>query len=397
MGKVYWGYWDCPSCGNKDISGKLRTCPGCGRPRDDSVTIHATPHDRSNTSREYITDPKEIEHVRHNPDWHCSFCGSMNSAKSNRCPSCGHTREESDRHYFELHPERENRVIPLDSDDDDSNDGDYHTSTSTLSPALSMPTSSTASYDSQPTYRQSYHHHSDVSLDIDWRQVGLITLVTVLLIALVVGAFLIFMPKERYITVADIAWSRSIEVQEYRTVRESDWSVPAGGRIQYTQQEIHHYETVLDHYDTVTKSRQVITGSHEIVVGYIDYGNGAVEEVTSTVYDYGTEYYTEQEPVYRQDPVYQTRYYYDIERWVYDHTITSSAHDKEPYWPTEILKDNQRFNSRSQRYVITAVYDDDKTDDYTMDYEDWRYIEIGQELHVKVHFGDHIELLNQEE
>ena len=39
------------------------------------------------------------------------------------------------------------------------------------------------------------------------------------------------------------------------------------------------------------------------------------------------------EPVYRQDPVYATKYYYDIDKWVdTGNDYPSSGKDHKPYW-----------------------------------------------------------------
>ncbi len=384
MGKVFMGYWDCPYCGQNDVPGSDHACPNCGRTRDNTVVYHPTPHGRPNAPKKYVTDPDEAERLRHSPDWHCSFCDSMNPHSQYRCPNCGHTRNESDRNYFHRHPERKDYVIPVNHPDSTGNS--YSSNSYRHVDKGDEETEG-------DSHRQSHHFQLP---DLPWKRIGIIMLIVAIVAGIAAGAWFIFSPKERYITVTDMYWARSIDIEEYRTVRESDWSVPSGGRIQYTQQEIHHYDTVLDHYDTVTKSRQVITGSHEIVTGYSDLGNGYFEEITSTVYDFGTEYYTEQEPVYRQDPVYRTKYYYDIERWKYDYTVKSGAHDKEPYWPEYTLEDDKhRAGLKSQSYKITAVYED-KSDNYSMNYNDWIETSIDDQLHVKVHFGGRIELLKDE-
>lgn len=394
LGKIVMGYWDCPYCGKSNVPGSEQSCPSCGRTRDNTVKFHP-PSQSPSTPKVYVTDPDKAERLRNSPDWHCNFCDSLVNHYQYICPNCGHNRDENDRHYFQLHPERRSARFspsgsPLSSDDDEED----HQSTRSNKSSNDSPKSSgsTSSYNSPKRSRA----HSR-NLNIPWKRIGIILLIAAIVAGIAVGAWFIFSPKERYITVTDMYWARSIEIEEYRTVRESDWSVPNGGRVQYTQQEIHHHETVLDHYETVTKSRQVITGSHEEVSGYRDLGNGYFEEITRTVYDYGTEYYTEQEPVYRQDPVYQTKYYYDIERWKYDYTVRSGAHDKEPYWPEYTLEDDKhRAGSKSQSYNITAVYED-KSDNYSMHYGDWIETSIGDQLHVLVHFGGRIELLDEKE
>ncbi|MBR0133925.1 hypothetical protein IJM16_01525 [Candidatus Saccharibacteria bacterium] len=384
MGRIVMGYWDCPYCGKSNIPGNMQSCTGCGRTRDGSVKFHP-PGQSPSTPKVYVTDPDKADRLRNSPDWHCSFCGGMVNHYQSQCPNCGHTRDESDRHYFQLHPERKTTIYPASDSSSPSADGEEHHRSTSASSSFSAG-------------KNSFHlpKRSNFSSSIPWKRIGIILLIISLVTGVAVGAWFIFSPKERYITVTDIYWSRAIDIEEYRTVRESDWSVPPGGRVQYTQQEIHHYDRVLDHYDTVTKYRQVVTGSHEEVTGYRDMGNGYYEEITRTVYDYGTEPYTEQEPVYRNDPVYRTKYYYDIERWMYDYTVRSGAHDKQPYWPEYTLEDDKhRAGSKSQSYNITAVYED-KSDNYSMNYNDWIETSIDDQLHVLVHFGGRIELIQDE-
>ena len=217
--------------------------------------------------------------------------------------------------------------------------------------------------------------------NLPWKGIGIFTVIVLAVICII----MILTPKERTITVTDIDWERNIAVEEYRTVSESGWHVPPGGRVSYTRNEIYDYDQVLDHYERVSHERRVVTGSHEEVVGYRDLGNGYFEEVTRTVDDYDTEIYYTDEPVYRNEPVYQTKYYYEIERWVYDHTETAAAHNKEPYWPeVETIPDKLREGAHTESYGLSAIYED-KESHYTLDYEDWRYISIGDQLHVKVY------------
>ena len=70
-------------------------------------------------------------------------------------------------------------------------------------------------------------------------------------------------------------------------------------------------------------------------------------------------------PVYRQEPVYDTMYDYDIERWVHarDETVRGAGFAAtdgalrglevaEPYWPETRLGGNEREEGRSEEYVL---------------------------------------------
>jgi len=133
--------------------------------------------------------------------------------------------------------------------------------------------------------------------------------------------FSFLMPKEASLKVTNKSWERCIEIQEYKTIRESDWSVPAGGRVAYTQDEEHHKDKVINHYKTVSveESERYISDYEKGVIGYRDLGNGSFDEITKKQPVYDIRYWTEekQEPVYEYIPVCQTKYYYDIECWVH--------------------------------------------------------------------------------
>lgn len=67
-------------------------------------------------------------------------------------------------------------------------------------------------------------------------------------------------PKIKNVTIDDLNWERTIDIEEVVTHNESDWSLPDDARLQYTKSEIQSYKDVLDHYETVTetKTRSVI-------------------------------------------------------------------------------------------------------------------------------------------
>ena len=88
-------------------------------------------------------------------------------------------------------------------------------------------------------------------------------------------------PKNYAATVTEKAWDRVINTEVYKTVSESDWEVPEGGRVTDEKEEIHHYDQVLDHYETVEveKSRQVQDG-YDTHTEYKDNGDGTFTENT---------------------------------------------------------------------------------------------------------------------
>ncbi len=414
--RLFRGYWDCRHCGTIDIMDDIYDCPHCGKARDDNIIFHPYRHNE-NKPRHYVSsDDSDYRRLTSGPDWTCSYCDSNNAFSNTICRKCGHSKDEGDKYYFDHHPERKG-IIPIDHGTNktttnnnrtvssDANDNVVHYPPLVTIPTPPTktkvdkhendsknyyPTSAVAStslkpYDYSPNYRPQLPE-----INLPWERIGIIAII----IAAIISVFCLLTPKERTITITGVDWERSIVVEEYRTMHESDWHVPPGGRITSTRSEIHHYDPVLDHYETVTKTRTVVTGSHEEVVGIRDLGNGGFEEITTVVIDTEEETYTELEPQYVDVPVYQTKYYYDIERWVYDHTVTANGRDKEPYWPEVNLTQSQRESNYTEVYGIYAINKAKKTH-YTLSYESWRNVSIGDIVHVKVYITGYVEIIDE--
>lgn len=373
MARLIEGLWDCKHCGTTGIGGSKRECPGCGKPRDENTVFYM------GNKKRYV--PAETARkVNRNPDWVCNYCGSLNSDDSNECVSCGCSRNGDNMDYFENREKKKEREPEKEEKPAEVVEEKY----------------SSRSVSNYVPYRdevESEYRHTRASFNI---KPLLIAIVAILLVA---GLVWLVIPKEKDVTITSTSWERHIIVQEYRTVRESDWSVPYGGRLQYTRQEISHYQQVLDHYETKTRqvAKERYVGSEEVVTGYRDLGNGYFEEITSSRPVYETYYETEtyQEPVYRSEPVYKTKYYYDIERWVYCRTVSTNGNDQYPYWGELKLATKEREESRSEQYWLTCLDEKEKEIKITVSYEDWISVSIGQQVRMKISLG-HGELIQDE-
>ena len=102
MGKLVEGLWDCPFCGNKRIRAGQKTCPSCGHPQDENTKFYMPDEIK------YVSE-EEAAKISRNPDWQCSFCGSLNSDNLDSCANCGATKEESERNYFEMRQQEEEK------------------------------------------------------------------------------------------------------------------------------------------------------------------------------------------------------------------------------------------------------------------------------------------------
>lgn len=348
MGKIIEGLWDCPFCGNKRIRAGQKTCPDCGHPQDENTKFYMPDEIK------YVSE-EEAEKISRNPDWQCSFCSSLNSDDLNVCKNCGATKEDSERNYFEMRQQEEEKKRKKEEKKE--------------SCQKNIPQNTPKK---KPLLRR-------------------VLLILGIFAVIIFGMMSCLAPKIKNVTIDDLDWERTIDIEEVVTHNESDWSLPDDARLQYTKSEIQSYKDVLDHYETVTetKTRSVID-HYEEKSSYVDLGNGYFEEQTESVPVYTEETYTEdvEKPVYRKEPVYATKYYYEIDKWTVVDTAKSSGNDQNPSWPEPKLKDGQRTGAEEEHYFVTATYEKKKskteTGRYEMDFSQWKELKKGEKIELKI-------------
>lgn len=331
-GRIVEGYWDCKYCGKKDIGGLTKECPNCGNPQDLDVKFNLR------KEKKYL-DEETAKNYGKGADWICSHCGSLNRYYKENCIRCGSLKEDSKENYFDH---------KLNNDSNNEDKEDY---------------SSNRDNESNYTFKENiYTFLSNKKIYLD-KPSKLCKYITYSIMPIIAIFFMIVLliPRTYSATIESSSWKREIEIEEYKTLKESDWSVPPGGRTYRQSEEIYTYNQVIDHYENVTKqkSRQVLDHyEYTTYYTYSDNGDGTFTEHkhTNSSPVYVTEYYTvtEPEPVYKLVPVYKTKYYYEIERWVYNRTEKSSGKNNyEPYWPKYSLSGtNERVSNKSETYTL---------------------------------------------
>lgn len=326
MPAIRMGRWDCPSCGHTNL-GPQKHCPNCGKARGRVYLPEGEPA---------VTDQDKIAEARSGPDWDCAHCSAVNSASALYCTECGAQKGTS--------PNREVKTYSLEE----------------------VPrTAAETEVASQP-YLASTSLHSSWEPEKPRKllpQVNLKSLAMLGLVGMVIlGIYLaFFQTHEVKVNVSGFSWTRTVHIEQYRTVNEGDWSVPSRGRQISSETRVHHYVTVLDHYQTRTRS--VYDHSESYTCGSRDLGNGYYEDVECSRSVYRDETY--QDPVYRQDPVYQTWYFYDIDKWVHERDAAASGNtrdDPPPAWPQfnlayegQTVLGAQRESSREEHYYVVFL------------------------------------------
>ena len=341
MGKIVVGCWDCDYCGADRISGEIKICPNCGKPRGKDVTFYMA------GPKNYVEDPDKINK---NPDWVCPYCQTLNPDDNKFCSACGAAREESDTDYFESKEKDRERKEKREED-----------------------------------------KRKAEGTDLATRASGRSRLPLILILLAIFGLMVFaFMPKTRKMHVDSRTWERSVSIERYQEVRESSWDLPDGAWDVTSRDEVYTYNHVLDHYETRTRevSEQVLDG-YDTEIEYRDLGNGYYEEIEHQVPRYRTEYHTEtyQEPVYVDIPVFAKKYYYSIMKWLYDRDEVTSGADNEPYYAELNLPDNERESGRSEQYWILSG---DKR--YRVNYDLWKQIKTGSDIRATVGNGEIISI-----
>lgn len=350
------GRWDCDSCGTVGVRGRDVACPHCGLPRPDGVRFYL-PEDAPE-----VTDAEMLRQAAAGADWVCEHCGASNRALSDDCTGCGASVGGSGRQETHEYGEGE---APR---------ARYRDLRAAAMPPAPVP----------PSTRKTGGFRRVVRWGIGLGVAG--------------GAFALLSPREVPATVSDRSWERTVQVEQYRTVTEEEWELPEGGRELSRERAIRRYDRVLDHYENRTRqvSERVQTGTESYTCGTVDNGNGYFTDRTCTRPTYSTEYRTEeyQEPVYRQEPVWGTRFRYEIERWKPERLARAAGGSTDaPAWPdTELSGSREREGERKEAYTLT--FRDAEGKEYTkqLTQAQWERYRPGEQVTLRVSVDGSVEI-----
>lgn len=352
MAKVYVGRWDCDQCGHKMIEGPKTKCPNCGASRPKNVQFYLP------SEEEVVRNEEELKRARAGADWQCSFCKTHNKVWDKSCQSCGNNREVYDG-------------------DKSLEVKEYNIN--------AVPTYGKKTYSQQ----QNESFRAKQSLNKE----GIVgnvyinpTFKKILPVLAVIIAILFFIGSRRTeikVTVERFEWNRTINVEEYKEVTKEAWSIPEGGRELSRFQAIHHYDRISDGFVTKTRTVREAAGTEEYVCGKRDMGNGYFEDkmCSRTIYESREETY--QEEVFREEPVYKTKYKYAIFKWVNAPPIKTSDSNKNPEWGdlSRITADeNLREAGRKEVYTILVRDEKNETHRHDINRSRWDELTIGQLL-----------------
>ena len=157
--------------------------------------------------------------------------------------------------------------------------------------------------------------------------------ITEILIALAVIVFIImWFPRTYTTTINTVTWKSTVEIEKLKTFNESGWYLPSGARLDYKRREIRKYDD-------------------------------------------------------DDEPVYDTRYYYEIDRWCHERDVVEQGTTKTTYYGIVVFGENEREERRYMTYTITCTTDKGKTKSFTVDEMDFKELRSGDYVRIKTQFG----------
>lgn len=312
MQKTYQMFWDCAHCGTRKLLGiSHRHCPNCGAAQDEN-------------KRYFPPEGEEVElhnHVYYGVDWDCQYCSTPNSKKSNNCVNCGGPKEGAFDVDLVGVPKQAKVKNP---------------------PTASVSQKPQSIKASREDFSTNSHSSSQENSGNGMKIVmGLMGLVFVFLIGFLIYGHMKI--TDHTITVAQKTWSRSIDIEEYRSVSDTDWcsSMPSDAYNVRSFRDVRSHRQVADGQTCHTEKK--------------DRGDGS---------------YTSQrvcQTKYRREPVYDNRCNYTVNRWRFSNKeLSSGTGNSKPYDPDVSryksignILGSKRVGSRSESYTISFVYQED--------------------------------------
>jgi hypothetical protein len=359
---TYEGKWRCLRCATVNL-GRNVNCLTCGVKRSEDVEFFL------DDDVSAVTDDKLLQHASAGADWICQYCSGNNRVFETRCTSCGSTRSAADKQLIE-----ETRGI---NDWSEAAQKAFRVS-------------------AEPQNAQFVPKKSFFSSR--FFKFGLLALG--ILAPLVIGLFgiLIYISTLTYaveVEITGLEWQRSIKIEEYRTVSETAWEgkVPKNARVQSNERALHHTDHVPNGTRDVSENytEQVADGSERYVCGRKNKKNGYFEDeyCTRTKYKSVTKTRTKTETVYKDVPVYKTRYTYLIDKWVPAGEKTTSGNDFNPKW-ANFVADNVRTREagrlESYNLLCKELGGKNKPHKLKLTPENWSKFQNGARLHGKTDF-----------
>ncbi len=291
--ELIYEYWDCDKCGKKEIRGDLRACISCGSPRNESIKFYLL-----TSKEEKVEDIKQSNEFKAGPDWLCSFCNTLNSATKDSCLSCGSSKLDSEKNYFDIQKSKEEKL-------------------------------------NKKNFVEPQKQTSSLKKIITWTIAGISTFIG--------GICFLTKTHDVKFQMKSVKWEITVPVSRYIRTEKIDWENSlTGDNIQKisSTKEIFSYEDrqVGTKTERYTDSESYQSGSKkECNTSYESTGSGASKKVTKceNVPTYSTRNVTKTRtvPMYQKFPIYANKIKYFSSSYAFLRNFTLSGVDNLPKRP----------------------------------------------------------------
>jgi len=300
--KRYEMLWDCPRCETPKLLGlSHRNCPNCGAPQD--PTKRYFPKDEDKVAVE--------DHPFVGADKQCGGCEAPNAGTAQFCVCCGNSLEGAGPVV-----KRESQSAATGAFVDDS----------AKAATAEQRAKKQAAREPEPPPAPK----SKLPLLIGVGAVGFFALLCC------IGAIALSWKQEAAVAVSGHAWTRAVAIEQFRPVEESAWDdqVPAGARSVSCSQQQRSSNKVEDGQDCHNERH--------------DNGDGTFTEAEKCV------------TKYREEPVYDDKCSYTVDKWVTARTekAEGSALAPAPAWPATTVAANEREGAKTETYTVRFTADD---------------------------------------
>ena len=338
---LYEMLWDCAQCGAKGLLGvSHRHCPQCGAAQDPAARYFPEPG----------TEVEAKHHRYVGVDWLCTYCESPNSAAAAFCVNCGGPKDGA----------KEVKLVV---------DGAVPVSPPAVASQVPLPPPVRPGFAQPPEATP----RNGPTGSLRW----LFVVVGLVLAALVVLTYQFFSKHDETVQLTDKSWTREVDVERFTSQATSAWceAMPS------------------DAYQ-VTRSREQ-RGSKQVPDG---------QDCHTVRVEGGDGSFTKRQecsPRYRDEPVYDTRCHYRVNRWLLLRTDKLAGNASlMPAWPQPLLAGPpagsmglsggtallgaDRLGSKRERYQVTLQSAKGKQWTCTLSADRWVALADGKPVTMKV-------------
>lgn len=326
--------WDCKFCGSSKLLGKThRFCPACGSAQDPA-------------SRYFPSDDEKVlvaDHVYTGVDRICSACSTPNSANAEFCYRCGAPLENAAAAAV-LGSEVRGLM------------GKFETS---------APRDVEAERFQAEMQRAGVTKAQSGGGSKRW----IIALVALLVVGAGIFAAVFLWTKETTVSVVSHSWNREIKIEQLNAVSDNAWcdSMPSGAYSVSRRREQRGSNRVPD--------------GEECSMRRVDQGDGTFRQQR------------ECRTTYREEPVFDDKCYFTIDRWTFERSETAAGMSlaQAAFWPETNLSRTgsclgcEREGERIETYTLTLRDVETETEFQCSYPEDrWRTIEDNSRWHINI-------------